>query len=256
MLLRSACLLATLSASGASASDRPPAPGEDCLDAREVVEALHASAGQLLVRTSAQRYRLELDATCAPSASSDQALVAPHGWVCGGRPETEFLRVESQRCAVASVTPLSAKEYAAANRASDAARLALARLATVEVHAKAPDRSRFLHSTAYCFDPRWVRGWNEDAKGIVVNTSAKRSGGNAYYRIELGQSCPELSFAQQVSFSSRTGGAICGNPGDVAIPNRGTPAGGFAAGGISGESFSSRGCEITAVYPVTSPSES
>jgi hypothetical protein len=255
MHFRAACLLAVLCSSAATASDRPPPPAAGCVDARDVVEARHLASDQLLVRTSTQRFRIDLVPGCSPSSSSDHALLAPHGWVCGGRPERELLRVDTERCSVAEVTPLSAKQFAASIRADDATNAALTRLATVEVHAKAPDRSRFLRSTDYCFDPRWVRGWSEHAKGIVVTTTARRSGGHTYYRIELGQSCPELSVAQLVSFSSRIGGAICGNPGDVALPSRGTPAGGFAAGGIGGESFSSRGCPITAVYPVTSPSD-
>lgn len=254
---RRAVWLALLLPAVALADDRPPPPDADCLDARAVVEARHLDAQALLVDTGASRYAVTLAGQCPPAPDVDVALLSPHGWVCGGRPEVEFLRVENRLCAIGQVAPMSAKAFAATLRKAhvQSARGAIPRLQGLEVRAKAPDRSRFLRSTDYCFDPRWVRSWSSDARGIVVDTSPRRSGGNRYYRVELDRSCPELEMAQAVSFHSGVGGAVCGNVGDHARPIRGTPDG-FASGGILTSSFTRGGCPITAVYPVRSPSDS
>jgi hypothetical protein len=256
------CATSLFVASLASADERPAAPSADCLDARAVVQARQIDPQRLLIETEQARHALTLAGSCATQADTEVSLLSPHGWVCGGRGDVEFVRAGAQRCAIDQVLPLSAKAYAAELREADRQLAAggtpsgsAPTLAAVEVHAKAPDSTRFLRSTAYCFDPRWVRGFSSDAKGLLVDTSPRRSGGNRQYRVELGHSCPELQMSQAVSFHSGVGGAICGNAGDHARPIRGIPEG-FDPGGIDGVRFSAAGCPIVAVYPVRSPSES
>lgn len=241
----------------ASAEERPAAPSTDCLDARAVVQARQVGPQRLLIETEQARHALTLTGSCSTQADTEVSLLSPHGWVCGGRGDVEFVRAGTQRCAIDQVLPISAKTYAAELREADHLLAAggTPTLAAVEVHGKAPDSTRFLRSTAYCFDPRWVRGFSSDAKGLLVDTSPRRSGGNRQYRVELGHSCPELQMSQAVTFHSGVGGAICGNAGDHARPIRGIPSG-FEAGGIDGARFSADGCPIVAVYPVRSPSES
>lgn len=241
----------------ASAEARPAAPSTDCLDARAVLQARQVGPQRLLIETEQARHALTFAGSCSTQAEAAVSLLSPHGWVCGGRGDVEFVRAGAQQCAIEQVLPISAKTYAAEMREADRHLAAggTPTLAAVEVHGKAPDSTRFLRSTAYCFDPRWVRGFSSDGKGLLVDTSPRRSGGHSQYRVELGQSCPELQMSQSVSFHSGVGGAICGNAGDHARPIRGIPDE-FEAGGIEGARFSAEGCPIIAVYPVRSPSES
>ena len=251
-------LLSLLVAAGAaSAVERSAAPSEGCLDARAVVQARAVDEHRLLIDTGTARYALTTAASCPAPTDTAASLLSPQGWVCGDRPEVEFVQVGALRCAIENVEPLSAKAFAAEIREADRGRSldGTPSLAQVEVQAKAPDRGRFLSSTAYCFDPRWVRGWRTDGKDMLVDTSARRSGGNDLYRVELGRSCPELELSQSVTFHSVTGGAICGHPGDHAKVQRGLPAE-MIAGGVLSTRASTEGCPITAVYPVHSSNDS
>lgn len=249
--------LSLLISSAANGGERPAAPSGDCLDARAVAQARQVDAQRLLVDTGQARFAVITDASCVESTAASETLLSPHGWVCGGRPDQEFVQLAGRLCAIDDVVPLSAKAFAAELKQADRRLTAgdTPSLATVEVRAKAPDRKRFLRSTAYCFDPRWVRGWRTDGKGMLVDTSARRSGGNDLYRVELGHSCPELEMSQAVTFHSGVGGAICGNVGDHAKAIRGLPSE-FNAGGIQSTRASTGGCPIVAVYPVRSPGES
>ena len=79
--------------------------------------------------------------------------------------------------------------------------------------------------------------------GLIVNTAPRHSGGNTWYRIELGSSCPELTTSQSMRLHSGVG-----NAGDMV---RAVPA--SLPGGLGGRMLAAKaGCPITAVYPIDS----
>lgn len=247
----------------------PPAP--QCLDAREVREVFQSDARTLaMVQSDGQRFRVELGAVC-PDATvgSDTRLLAGNGWMCGTG--NEFVAVDSQLCPVAAVAPITSAEYAQHARASQTGSDGSTTLATVVV--KGEPRHGFAASHSYCFNPRHVRGWSEDAKGVVVEVNPRRSGGNRYYRVELMRSCPHLSGPVSIAFRSGVGiGLICGNPGDdIRTGTRGTASVGSAGNDpgqplalVDGRSTeflmtgsdrmqilgAKSGCPIRAVYPM------
>lgn len=243
-------LLATI-AIPASAQTRSPPPSPDCLDARRMQEVRQVDPRALTVLTDDdRRFRVDLSNDC-PVGTGEATLLAQEGWVCGQA--REFVRAGEQLCPISGLQTIDAREYAALARAGDQA--GIATLDTVQVRAER--RRGFAGSYSYCFNPRYMRAWSEDSEGLLVEMSPRRAGGNRYYRVELGQSCPDLYSAPAVSFRSGVGiGLICGNPGDqvLAQPEREDIERAYLQGNGIAPRFNPRRagtvrCSVTAVYP-------
>lgn len=255
-------LLTTLAlpqAAQAQAPDAPPRvpPAAGCLDARQMGEVRQASSTGLAVQgRDGQRFRITLSEGCPGAGRADAVLLAREGWVCGTG--QEYVRIGEATCAVTGIATIDAREYAAMARAATTADDGVTTLETVEV--RAPQRRGFAGSSSFCFNPRYLRAWSEDSKGMLVELSPRRSGGHRYYRVELAQSCPDLDSAPAISFRSGVGiGLICGNPGDRVVAQNSGGASLFDAGDadamIPGDErrWSRRGirvqCSVSAVYP-------
>ncbi|MDC8746868.1 DUF6491 family protein [Xanthomonas campestris] len=235
---------------------RPAAPDATCLDARQVAELQQADARTLAVTGQQGRlFRLRLAEDCPDIANQTGAsLLAAHGWVCNGA--VAFVGTGTQRCAITQVEPIDARTYAsiARYRATDGT-------ATLDpVTVRQSRRRNFAGSSSYCFNPSMLRSWSEDPDGLLVEVSARHPGTHRYYRVELLDSCRELSGAPPIQFVSGMGiNAICGNPGDkVTVLDELSLAGAAAGSGQQGEFATSRGgmlarlrqsCTIAAVYP-------
>lgn len=230
----------------AAAGERPPRPHPDCMDARAVERVYPTSDWQLAAATlDGGRYRIELQEACPglSAAGAELSLLSPSGWVCGSGPE--YLRVEgSQRlCPIAAMAPAESGEFAAL--LSEAARVSGHPLDPVDVRARAVRGFRGSHDQ--CFAARQVRGWSESGDAIEVEVSARRSGGNARYRVTLGDMCPDLGRATSVGFRSGSGnGVICGNAGDVVEL--------IDVGRIATSRLGSR-CSIREVQPISQVAE-
>lgn len=190
----------------------PPSP--DCLDARQVDRVYPVSAWQLAVaQDDGRRFRVELDQACpvVRSAEAELSLLSQDGWACGGEREYVVDARSGQACRIAALAPADEREFAALLR--DAGRDRAGQLAAVEVKASLPRAFRGTHD--HCFAARHVRAWSESGEALEVEVSARRSGGNTRYRVELGEVCPDLGRAISVGFRSGTdNGVICGNVGD------------------------------------------
>jgi len=249
MRLPAAVFLATAicAVTAAAASTRAPAPAAHCLDARAMGEVRQASERTLAVlQNDGRRFRVDLKEDCpAAGADAQASVLAREGWVCGTG--NEYVRSGQRLCPVAAVAEIDAKDYAALALASHRRHGDVATLDTVEVRAE--KRRGFGGSVSYCLNPRYMRGWNEDGKGLVVEVSPQRSGGHRYYRVELAHSCPELFDATTIELRSGMGiSAVCGNPGDVVAVVPEMRAGeGIAR---SGGALSRISCPIASVYPI------
>ena len=247
-LLAAAALLSVpCAAASAAESARGPAPAPNCLDARSMSEVRQASERTLaVVQADGRRFRVDLGEDCPAAADDAQAsMLAREGWVCGRG--NEYLRSGQRLCAVAAVAGIDAKAYAELALASHRRHGDVATLDAVEVRAE--KRRGFGGSVQYCLNPRYMRGWNEDSKGLVVEVSPQRSGGNRYYRVELAHSCPELYDATTIELRSGMGiSAVCGNPGDVvvAVPEMRSGEGIARSAGA----LSRIQCPIASVYPI------
>ncbi len=241
-----------LLASAATVYARPPAPAPHCMDARQLQEMRQSAPRTLaIIDRNGDRHRIDLAQDCA--AVGTAALIAPHGWVCGGMPG-ESLRITDRQCAVSRVTPLDPKGYAALALASHRDAEGVHQLAAVQVTAQ--KRRGFGGSPSYCFAPAHMRAWSEDVDGMIIEMSPRRAGGNRWYRVELGTSCVELSTATRIEIRSGGGnGLVCGNAGDR-VTNAPEPLPVLApdefAGRLRGrgEKF---GCPVAAVYPIERP---
>lgn len=120
-------------------------------------------------------------------------------------------------------------------------------------------RRNFAGSSSYCFNPSMLRSWSEDGQGLVVEVSPRHPGTHRHYRVELMDSCRELSGAPPIRFVSGMGlNAICGNPGDkVDVLDEIGIAGARTVAGAEGDLSSTRGgmlsrmrhsCVVAAVY--------
>lgn len=251
-------LLATVLALTPAAESRsrtPPSPV--CLDARQVAEVRQVSSHHLAVEgEDGQRFRLTLAQDCPGAAEAEAALLAPEGWACAAG--SAFVRTGGAICAVSGIERIDARTYAAlAREAMARSRRDLKTLETVQV--RGPRRLGFAGSPSVCFNPRYLRAWAEDSKGLLVELSPRRSGGHRYYRVELAHSCSILDAAPAIVFHSGPGiGLICGNAGDRVIAQDG--AGSPFESSDAGSSFPDDGrrslrmgmraqCSVTAVYP-------
>lgn len=240
--------LTCLPLAAAAVAPREPtriAPGAGCLDARGLRDLNQTDADSVTVLAADyQPWRVRFQSACpGVDDAAEAVLEAPSGWACGG--PDERVRVDGRLCPIASVARIDAREFAAQAKLSDARTLKT--LPTVQVAATSETRSRFGASPAYCFSARALRSWSEDPKGIKVETHPKQSGGNRYYRVELGTYCPEVSNAPEISFRSGFGnGLICGNPGDRMMASQPMP------GDLRRQSNprNSLGCAVLAVYPI------
>ncbi|WP_311239363.1 MULTISPECIES: hypothetical protein [unclassified Xanthomonas] len=247
-----ACTMADASAQ----PTRPAPPSADCLDARQVTELHQADARTLAVAQHDGRlFRLQLAQDCPQlAAQADANLLAPHGWVCNGA--QAYVSAGQQRCAISQVTTLSARDYAGIARQRD--RDGVPTLEGVSV--REARRRNFAGSSSYCFNPSMLRAWSEDAQGLVVEVSPRHPGEHRHYRVELMDSCRELSGAPPIRFVSGMGlNAICGNPGDkVDVLDEIGLAGADVGTGQQGDLSTMRGgqfarmrqsCMVAAVYP-------
>ncbi|WP_312238962.1 hypothetical protein [Stenotrophomonas sp.] len=250
--MRSLALLALalicLPVTAAAVTPREPArvaPGPTCLDARGLRDMNQTDADSVTVLDADQQpWRVHFQSACpGVDDAADAVLEAPSGWACGG--PRERVRIDGRHCPIASVARIDAREFAAEAKLSDAR--TVKSLPTVQVQAASETGSRFRASPAYCFSARALRSWSEDPDGIKVETNPKQSGGNRYYRVELGTYCPEVTNAPEIAFRSGFGnGLICGNPGDRIIASQALP------GDLRRQSNPRNylGCAVMAVYPV------
>ncbi|NMI22261.1 hypothetical protein E1J24_10480 [Xanthomonas hortorum pv. pelargonii] len=246
------CALSTASAEPV----RPAAPNAECLDARQLAELHQVDARTLAVAENGGRlFRLTLAQDCPQlAAQADASLLAAHGWVCNGA--QAYVSTAQQRCAISQVATLSAREYASAARQRDHSGVP-----TLEgISVRESRRRNFAGSSSYCFNPSMLRSWSEDGQGLVVEVSPRHPGTHRHYRVELMDSCRELSGAPPIRFVSGMGlNAICGNPGDkVDVLDEMALAGAAAESGQQGDLSATRGglaarmrqsCTVAAVYP-------
>lgn len=250
MAYRLACmsvLLLTLSLAAplegaAQEGERAARPHPDCMDARAVERVYPTSDWQMAAATlNGGGYRIEMQEACPglSEAGAQLSLLSPSGWVCGGA--QEYVRVEEsgRLCPIAAMAPADNHEFAAL--LGEAARVSGHQLDPIEVQAQAVRGFRGSHE--HCFAVRHVRGWSESDDAIEVEVSARRSGGNAKYRVTLGEICPDLGRATAVGFRSGGGnGVICGHAGDAVEL--------MAVGRIATSPLGSR-CSIRDVTPIT-----
>lgn len=233
--------------SQADAQERvAPAPG--CLDARRMQEARQADPRTLAVmQDDGVPFRLDLGEACPGVVVDGGAeLLAREGWVCPGGPA--FVATADRRCAVAAVHRIDRAGYAGLARASHRDASGTTTLDVVTVQAEA--RRGFAGSSWYCVNPRWMRGWSEDADGVVLEVSPRRSGGHRYYRLELARTCPELADAVEVQLHSGPRiGLICGNAGDrlEVLPDT-RPS--IVRSPLPESRVARIHCPISAVYPI------
>lgn len=245
-----ALLLSLMPVAGPSASDaQAPPPAPHCFSARDVREVRQSDPQTLAIRLGdGARYRLELADACPGAMRAEHLqLSSRQGWICGSNEEN--LVMGDRRCAVAGLARIDAREYAEHALRSDRQGGNVAELATLEVRGKR--RRGFGGTTAYCVDARYMRGWSEDKGDLIVEMSAKRSGGNRYYRVELGGSCNEMSSSNHMQLVSGVGtNAICGNIGDRALFTRDQNVGGVLRPRTEGSLAAQYGCTIRQVYPL------
>lgn len=239
-------LLGVATVGSRQADARSPAPAAHCLDARQMQEARQASPQTLAIALNdGTKFRVDLAQSCPDAVNGGQAsLLAREGWVCGLSPE--FVEAGGQRCAVAAVTPIDARTYAQLARAGARDDQGVNTLDAVQVHAE--KQHGFTASASYCLNPRWMRSWTEDGKGLIVEMSPKRAGGNRFYRVELSSACPDLAESQQIELRSGMGiGVVCGNAGDQVVAINDAP---FERGRQITSRASRFACPIAAVYPI------
>jgi len=234
------------------------APAPNCMDARGLREMNQVSGTHISLRAADQStWKVSFKDNCPGlTASANPRILAEESWVCGTGHER--IVADGKDCVVASVEPMTRRDFAEEARQAD--RSGVATLAAVNVKEA---RRTLRGSTSYCFDTRHVRSYGDNVKGFTVQTNPKRSGGNKEYVVEVGANCRALMHSPAIQFRSGFGTSmICGNPGDVVVmtsqPN--APSG----GDISGEdlSFINRSaglpradmgigdrCDVLAVYP-------
>lgn len=192
----------------------PPAP--NCMDARGLREMNQVTPDSISLRAADQStWRITFAGACPDlMAAPNPRIVAEDSWVCGAGKARVV--TETGHCAVATVAPLSQREFAAEARASE--RNGVSTLAAVNVNEK---KRTLRGSPSYCFDTRHLRGYSENVRGFTVQTNARRSGGFSEYVVEVGANCRALVHSPEIQFRSGFGTSlICGNPGDVVVVNQ------------------------------------
>lgn len=220
LLIAMALAASSLPAAGLAQAPLPvpegPAPAPHCLDAGNVQHVKQAEAGSIAVRAGdGQAYRLDFAAACPGVPNGREiGLETPEGWACG-RPG-ERLLVDGRACGISAVDRIDNRAFARIARESNRQYPTTLPAVTVTGKANNDDRGRRLRgSPDFCFATRDVRGWNEDPKGIMVETNPRRNGGNRFYRIEVAGSCSNFASVKTVEFvSGLQNGLVCGNPGD------------------------------------------
>jgi hypothetical protein len=231
------------------AAERTPAPAVHCLDARTIERARSLDEFTLLVAAANGRFVVSHSPGCHVRKTA--TLLANDGWVCGA--DNEFVKNGEVACPVTSVARVDARTYAGLAAAADQREFGAAGgdtvLEPVEVTAAPRKRLGFRGDADYCFAIGAVRGWALDGNELIVQTSKRRAGGHASYRVVLGSSCPELEWADSVEFRSGVGvGMICGNAGDKALAVDTTLEPGIER---RGPELMGRlgGCPVAAVHP-------
>lgn len=243
-------MLLLVPAAAASSSDvQAPPPAPHCFSARDVRDVRQSDPQTLALRLGdGAMYRLELADSCPDAIRAQHLqLTSRQGWICGSN--EEILDTGERRCAIAGLARIDAREYAEHAKRSDQQYRNVATFETLEVRGKR--RRGFGGTTDYCLDARYMRGWNEDKGSLIVEMSPKRSGGNRYYRVELGGSCSEMSTSSHMQLVSGVGTtAICGNIGDRAVFTRDENIGGVLRPRTEGALAAQYGCTIRLVYPL------
>jgi hypothetical protein len=226
-------------------------PSSGCFDARQVQQTVQGDAHTLAVRLGdGTRYRVDLGLACPGiAAQADVRLASPSGRVCGRG--DEYVLAGGHACPVAFIFPLDAAAFDALAAQGLRAAPVLGRVVV-----NAPRHRGFRGDTTHCLDAQWMRGWHEDADGLVVEVSAKRSGGYRYYRVELEAGCDRGDSGHGLRLTSNIGGSmICGSRGDQAVFSSDLERSGFAAA-FSRARVShfaragGRGCTVAQVYPL------
>lgn len=234
------------------------APAPNCMDARGLREMNQVSDTHISLRAADQStWKVTFKDSCPGlMASPNPRILAEESWVCGTG--NERVHADGQDCGIASIEPMSRKDFAEEARLAD--RGGVPTLAAINVK----EHKRTLRgASSYCFDTRHVRSYGDNQKGFTVQTNPKRSGGNREYVVEVGANCRALMHSPSIQFRSGFGTSlICGNPGDVVVMTSQVNA--PAGGDMTGEdlSFINRSaglpradmgigdrCDVLAVYP-------
>ncbi len=225
------------------------APEPGCIDLRELTGGWRAGERALLIRSGGQDgARLTLDPACAVFAEGLALDVLAHeGWACpGGR---LFARGGGVTCPVIDMRRLSASELSEALVVLETPASADVMLAPVQVRER--HWRDITGTTDQCVDARFLRGWERDDEGLVVEVAPSRHAGNRHYRVTLMETCPGLSNAHSIRLRSRNGGAaVCGRPGDQVVL-AGRRPGGFVLQGGPRDGGLGYGCEIRQVTPLS-----
>lgn len=247
-------ILALCAVAVSQASAREPAPAPDCADARAIERVRRVDAGTLLLATETSRFVLSHVEGC--DVRQPSSLLGANGWIC---PDAEaYVRTGDLACPIQTIETLDDRRYAVLaaradrNSSTQNADGSLT-LAPVEVTAKVTRPRGFRGDTDYCLRPDTVRSFQLEQGKLYVETSARRSGGNRRYRVELTTSCPQLTWARRIAFESNLGiGVICGHPGDNLLPieQEDVPAHGEDMVRPSNPGIIGRHCAISSVYPV------
>ncbi|WP_282297930.1 hypothetical protein [Stenotrophomonas sp. PS02289] len=238
-----AALLA-LSLCFAFASTSQAAPAA-CMDARELKEMKQITPNSIALLASDQTtWQVNFQNECPGlMAAGKPKILAKDGQVCGTG--NEFVRAGGRDCAIATVQQISRRDFADIARQAD--RSPLTTLPTVNVS----EAKRTLRgSPSYCFDTRHVRSYGDNAKGFIVQTNPRRSGGNREYVVEVANNCRALMHSPAIQFKSGYGTSlICGNPGDVIIVQEQPQASERAA--VLRDTLVTAGerCDVLSVYP-------
>ncbi len=261
MEIRSSLLLAalaTLASNPVSADGRAPAPAADCLDARQMQEALLATPRMLAIALAdGSRFRVDLGTDCpaAIGGDGDFELRSPLGWACSAN-GSRVAAADGSACPVEQVAAIDSKRYAELALTARALRVSGVLppppvLSTVEVRG---ERQRgFRGSTNYCIASRHVRSWSEDDEGMIIEVSPRRAAGNRYYRVELHGSCGMLSRSPAIQLRSGVGnGVICGFPGDKVELAGASPFSDDPSSEFANRQWPEleKSCSVLAVYPI------
>lgn len=225
-------------------------PAADCIDLHDLTGGWRTGERDILIRSGeGAGARLELDPACPAFAEGiELETLAPEGWACPGGPV--FVRGGDIACPVIRTSALSAPELAEALRMWEANVRPTVALDKVEVRGQRHWRDR-TGTTDYCVDARFLRGWRyNNVEGLVIDVSPRRHAGQRFYRVEMADTCSDLSSDVTIRLESRNGGAaICGHPGDTVVLNN-SGSGSTRMGPPRAAATRGRNCEITRVIPL------